>query len=365
MKKIRSVRVSLFLLAILGVFAIAGCSMGTAGDTTPPIVTSTFAVDLATGVAINGTTSATFDKAMDPATIISANFTLTSPGLVSVLGTVTYDIGNNTAIFAPTSNLANNILYTATVSTGATDTSRNALMVNKVWTFTTTPAGAPGQMAVNLGTAGNYVILAKSAITDVPTSAIIGDIGLSPAAESYITGFSQTDATGYATSPQVTGFIYAANMAPPTPSNLTTAISNMLTAYTDAAGRLFPNSLNLGAGTLSGNTLSPGLYKWGSTVNITGDITITGSATDVWIFQMSGNLIMANGKQIILGGTAKAKNIFWQVAGQATLGTTSHFEGIILSKTAITLQTNATMNGRALAQTLVALQKATVTKPAP
>ena len=218
---------------------------------------------------------------------------------------------------------------------------------------------------MRLGTAGNFAVLAKTGISTVPPSVITGDIGVSPAAESYMTGFSQTDKTGYATSPQVTGFMYAANMAAPTPSNMTTAISNMQTAYTDAAGRTLPNFLNLGSGTLSGNTLAPGLYKWGTGVNITGNITISGAANDVWIFQVSGTLNMTSAKSIILGGSAQAKNIFWQVAGQATLGTTSHFEGTILSQTGITLLTNATMNGRALAQTLVALQKATVTKPAP
>jgi hypothetical protein len=216
---------------------------------------------------------------------------------------------------------------------------------------------------VNLRTAGNFAILAKTGITDVPASAITGDMGLSPAAESYITGFSQTDKTGYATSPQVTGFIYAASMAAPTPAKMTTAISDMQTAYTDAAGRPTPDFLNLGAGTLSGNTLAPGLYNWGTGLNLTGNITISGAANDVWIFQIAGNLIVSNTVQITLAGAAQAKNIFWQLSGEATLGTTSHFEGTILSQTAITLQTGATMNGRALAQSLVALQQATITKP--
>jgi hypothetical protein len=341
--------------------------MGTAGDTTPPIVSSTFALDAATGVDINGNTTATFDKAMDPATIISANFTLTSPGPVSVPGTVTYDIGNNTAIFAPTSNLANNILYTATVFTGATDTSRNALMVNKVWTFTTTSAGALGPAPVRLGTAGNFAILAKTGISTVPASVITGDIGVSPAAETYLTGFSQTKHTGYSTSPQVTGHMYAADMTPPTPANMTTAISDMQTAYTDAAGRSLPDSLNTGsAGDISGLTYLPGLHRWTSSVTITSsNVTISGGANDVWIFQITGNLSIASARRITLGGSAQAKNIFWQVAGVVDLGTTSHFEGNILGHTSITLETNATMNGRALAQTLVALQKATVTKPAP
>ena len=105
------------------------------------------------------------------------------------------------------------------------------------------------------------MILAKSAITNVSPSVITGDIGLSPAAESVIAGFALTDvpgdpAGGYATTPEVTGKVFAADQTPPTPSNMTTAISDMQLAYTDAAGRPTPDFVNLGAGTLSGLTLA-------------------------------------------------------------------------------------------------------------
>jgi len=221
-----------------------------------------------------------------------------------------------------------------------------------------------GPAPVVLGTAGNFVILAKTAITTVPDSIITGDIGLSPAAESYMTGFSQTKWTGYSTSPQVTGFMYAADMTPPTPSNMTTAVSDMETAYTDAAGRTLSVVNDLSGGTIGGLTFAPGLYKWGSNVLITTDITLAGGPNDVWIFQMTGDLIVSSAQQVILSGGAQAKNIFWQVAGYAQLGTTSHFEGIILCQTQVTMQTGSSINGRILAQTLVALQQATVTKPA-
>jgi hypothetical protein len=137
----------------------------------------------------------------------------------------------------------------------------------------------------------------------------------------------------------------------------------METAYTDAAGRTLPDFNELATGNLGGLTLVPGLYKWTSSVTIPTDVTIAGGANDVWIFQTSGNLTVAAAKNIVLSGGAQAKNIFWQVAGQATLGSTSHFEGIILSKTAITLQTGASMKGRALAQTQVALDDNAITAP--
>ena len=238
-------------------------------------------------------------------------------------------------------------------------------MVYTVTADTTTARLAP----VLLGASGNFVILAKTGISTIPTSVVTGDIGVSPAAASFITGFSlSADATNvFSTSTQVVGGgrVYAANYAVPTPTNLTTAILDMQSAYTDAAGRPTPDFLNLGSGNIGGLTLVPGLYKWGTSVTIPADVTISGGPNDVWIFQMSGDLIMSAAKRITLSGGAQAKNIFWQVAGQATIGTTAHFEGIILSQTGITLQTGATMNGRALAQSLVALDSATIAKPAP
>ena len=220
-----------------------------------------------------------------------------------------------------------------------------------------------GPAAVELGTSGNYVILAKTSIANTPTSAIEGDLGLSPAAGSFITGFSLTDATGYATSPQVSGRIYAADMVSPTSSNLTLAVENMITAYNDAAGRPSPDVIELGTGNIGGKTLNPGLYNWTSSVTLPTDVTISGGPDDVWIFQIAGNLTTSAGVKIKLEGGAQAKNIFWQVAGYTILGTTSHFEGIVMSMTGITFQTGATLNGRALAQTAVILDANTVTQP--
>ena len=190
-------------------------------------------------------------------------------------------------------------------------------------------------------------------------SAITGDIGSSP-----ITG-----AAILVSCAEVTGTIYTVDAAGPLPcriinaSRLTTAVSNMQTAYTDAAGRSNPNFLNLGAGNIGGKTLTAGLYKWTTALVIPTNITITGSATDIFIFQVAGTLTMSSAVRITLAGGAQAKNIFWQTAGAVTLGTTSHFEGTILSQTGINLQTGASLNGRMLAQTAVTLQMNTVTQP--
>ena len=137
----------------------------------------------------------------------------------------------------------------------------------------------------------------------------------------------------------------------------------MDSAYTDAAGRPSPDFSEPGTGNLGGLTLVPGLYKWTNNVTIPTNVTIAGGPNDVWIFQIAGNLTMSSAVKITLSGGAQAKNIFWQIAGEATLGTTSHFEGTILSMTGITLQTGASLNGRALAQTAVILDANALAMP--
>jgi len=219
--------------------------------------------------------------------------------------------------------------------------------------------------AVNVGIAGGYAILAKSAISTVPTSAITGDLGVSPAAASFITGFSLTaDATNvFSRSPQLTGKAFASDYAVPTPANLTTAVADMQLAFTDAAGRA-PGVTELGAGNVGGMTLGPGVYKWGTGLLIPTDVTLMGSATDVWIFQIAQDLTISNGVKIQLAGGALPRNIFWQVAGLVDIGTTAHAEGIVLAQTSIALHTGASINGRLLAQTAVNLDGSTVVAPA-
>jgi hypothetical protein len=212
---------------------------------------------------------------------------------------------------------------------------------------------------VFLGSAGNFVILSKSGITNVYKSTITGNVGSSPISGAAI----------HLSCAEVRGTIYSVNAAGPlpcrvtNPSTLTAAVSAMQTAYTNAAGRTNPDFLNLGAGNIGGKTLKPGLYKWTTGLKIPTNVTISGGPNDVWIFQVAGTLTMSSGMKIILSGGARARNIFWQSAGAVTLGTTSHFEGNILGKSGINLQTGGSINGRMLAQTAVTLQKNTVTRP--
>ena len=217
-----------------------------------------------------------------------------------------------------------------------------------------------GPDPVNLGSAGTFAILTKTGITEVPGSAITGDVGTSP-----ITGAALLLPCG-----EVSGKVYTVDAAGPLPCGitdatfLTAAVGDMEFAYDDAAGRSSPDFTELGAGEIGGLTLAPGLYKWGTDVLITTDVTLSGGPDDIWIFQISKNLNQANAARVTLAGGALAKNIFWQVAGAVTLGTTAHFEGIVLAKTLIAVNTGASVNGRLLAQTAVTLQMNAVTEPA-
>jgi hypothetical protein len=224
------------------------------------------------------------------------------------------------------------------------------------------PAFAHAATAVNLGAAGPYIILTKTGVSTTGATHVQGNIGVSPIAATAITGFGlKRIAPTYSTSSLITGKVYAANYAAPTPAHLTTAVSAMLTAYNDAAGRKNPTKVALGAGNIGGLTIKPGLYKWSSNVSIPSNVTLAGNEKAIWIFQVAGTLNMASGKRVVLAGGALDKNIYWQVAGATTLNTTAVLHGTVLDKTAIVLKTGAKLYGKALAQTAVTLDASLVT----
>ena len=249
---------------------------------------------------------------------------------------------------------------TLVVLLGGCNKGQNSGLTNdKNSTGSTGTLGTNGVMSVNLGTAGTFAILSKSGITDVYPSSITGDVGTSP-----ISG-----AALLLRCSEVNGAIYTVDAAGPLPCRitsatlLTTAVGDMQAAYNDAAGRVNPNFLNLGAGNIGGKTLTAGVYKWTTAVTIPTNVIISGGASDVWIFQVAGTLTVGSAVNVTLIGGAQAKNIFWQVSGAVTNGANSHFEGVVLGKTAINLQTGASLTGRMLAQTAVTLQKNNVVQP--
>jgi hypothetical protein len=285
----------------------------------------------------------------------------------STSGSGSYSSGTSvTAVASPNSGYAF-INWTENgnqVSTSASFTFAITANRTLVANFATPPIG-PGQVA--LGLAGNYNMLTKSGITTTGVTSIQGDLGVSPAAATSITGFGLImDATGqFSKTPIVTGRVYAADYAAPTPSNLTTAVSNMETAYTTANNLVTPAPIvDLYAGDISGRILPPGLYKYNTGVLITNaGVTLSGSANDTWVIQIAQDLTINNSAKITLLGGAQAKNIVWVVAGQATLGTNVDFSGILLSKTLISLQAGTKVTGRLLAQTAVTLNNNIVVLP--
>jgi len=227
------------------------------------------------------------------------------------------------------------------------------------------PIASSEQLPINLGTAANYVILTKAGITTTGITVIIGNMGTYPIAATAITGFGliMDSSNQFSRSSLVTGKIYANGYADPTPANLLSAVNDMETARLEAFGRTLPDHTELGAGLIGGMTLTPGLYKWSSGVSISTDVTLLGDSDDVWIFQIAQTLTVSSTVKVILSGGAQANNIFWEVEGQTTLGSTSVFCGNILDNTAIVFNNGAKLNGRALAKTAVTLIANTIINP--
>jgi hypothetical protein len=311
---------------------------------TSPAVISVTPPSAAAGACLNSGITATFNETMNPATIDTTTFTV-APG---VTGVVTLDGTSRIATFTPTANLGASTTYTATITTGAQNLSGDALAGNFVWSFTT--AASACQAPVALASAATFEVLAGSTVTNTGLSVISGgNLGLSPG--SAVTGFPP----GTLIPPAVM------HVTDPTAAQ---AQLDLTTAYNYAAG--LPGGAVL-PGDLSGLTFAPGLYTNSSTVMLSaGNVTLDaqGNANAVFIFQIGSTLTTIGSTQVILSGGAQAKNVFWQVSSSATLGTNSVFQGTILSLQSVSLDTGASLTGRALARNgAVTLDGNTVTAP--
>jgi hypothetical protein len=313
---------------------------GTAVDAVRPTVSSSVPLNGATGVAIDINPTATFSEAMDP-TRTSA-FTL-QHGSTFVTGVVTYE-GETATFTAP--DLLPSTLYTATITTGGRDLADNTLLTNYVWTFTTGASAA--QSTVPLGTAARFAILSHSAITDIPTSSITGDVGLSPGVRSSISGLLAGDGqvvAGYA--------IYAADDASPVPAMLIAAKADAKVAFDSAraAARGTPASIS---GNLNGLTLTPGLYESGTSLEISPAgflyLDAGGDANAVFIIRSATTITTESTSEVVLQGNAQAGNIFWTAGSAIALGANSMMKGTMIAGTSISLLTGARLDGRALIQ---------------
>jgi hypothetical protein len=373
--KVSKIWILAFLLAVL----VAGCgdpdkgAAAAGGPLTPPTVPPGSVTPPVGSVVLCPNPvviTATFSKAMNPATINTATFTLADPSGASVAGTVSLDSTGLIATFTPMNALAVKTTYTATITTGAADTFGNHLEANFSWTFTT-PVACVG--AVTLGAACGYGILGGSTVTTTGNTKVTGDVGLSPG--SSMTGWAiapintfvgtgtNTGGTGL-----VTGVIHITDPPPAAPNTAAAAQTALTAAYIDLAGRTAPAPTTITPTDIGGRTLAPGIWKSASIVGITGTVTLDGGGDPnaVWIFQVGSFLTANTGSVVKLQNGASAHNIFWTVGTGATLGTTAVFNGSILSNSgSITLGTGAVLNGRALQSTpgSVTLDKNTVTVP--
>ena len=347
---------------------------GAAADTTAPNVVSTNPINNATSIAINNSVNATFDKAMDPLTIDTANFTLAGPGANPISGTVSYDTVNKIAAFTPGSNLAPSTQFTATVTTGVKDMSGNALANNFVWIFTTGAQQALKPVA--LGAAAPFGSFGGgSGVTNQGILTVInGDIGTT-GASTTVTGLHDSTGDIYtetgSNSGKVNGRIYTATPPPggagvggnaTTFAIATQAASDANTAFNNLSPASIPGGTDPGAGQLGGLTLFPGVYaSAGATFQITGsDLTLDaqGNSNAVWVFQMASSLTVgAPGapRSVILINGAQAKNVFWQVGSTATINAAGGgtMVGTIIASAGAAFSTAGniaivTLNGRAL-----------------
>lgn len=247
--------------------------------------------------------------------------------------------------------------------------------------------GASGTNCVDLLSAANYVILDEATVTFTPiatvttTPTITGNIGVSPAAASFLTGFSLAlDSTScFSTSTRVTGKLYAADYSSvngcatattDTATILTAAIGDKNTAYTAALGKPLSGGGLVtacpGTGAFDGTVvapLAPGVYNCGVGVTIPTDFTLNGNATDVWVFQITGTLAQAGATNVLLAGGALPQNVFWIVSNGVSIGAGAHMEGVVMSATDISLLAGASVKGRLFGRTGVLMDSNAVTQP--
>jgi hypothetical protein len=332
----------------------------TTGSVSGPTVLSSDPLNNASGVATNKVLAVTFDMPMNTATVTTSSFTLKAAN-TAVLGTVTYNTAGTIAYFTPSNNLLANTTYTATITNAAKNTAGVPLANNYSWEFNTN-AAITGSV-VNLGSVSRFGIIAGVGVSNNAGFSEIRnmDVGISPGVRSSITGFPPAII--------VNGAIFASDDIAPTgvPALLTQAKQDLTDAYLFVEGASYSAPITV-SGDQGGKTLAAGIYKSASTLLVQkGDLTLSGSATDVWIFQVASAFTTVGGAggNIILAGGALAKNVYWQTGSSATIGDYTKFNGNILALQSITMGSYSTATGRMLARngSVVMTHTNIITKP--
>lgn len=207
-------------------------------------------------------------------------------------------------------------------------------------------ANAGSVAPLNLGTAARFAVLAGTGISNAPKSTIIGDVGVSPAGRATLTGFNISGTQ------EITGYLFAGDDISPSsvPEMLRVAKNDLSSAYDDAGNRAMTGEIS---GDIGGKTFGPGVYQSSGPIGFSaGIVTLNGGGDPnaVWIFKIGGVFTIAPGRSIVLTGGAQAQNVFWQVAGPATLGSGIIFNGNILADQSITLGAATKVNGRAFSR---------------
>lgn len=352
-------------------------TFSTAGalDITAPTVTLVNPINDSSVVCINKTLNATFSESMAPSSLTTNTLTLASSSNLNTPVTVviTYDPVSRIASINPGANLTASTTYTVTVlggTSGAKDLAGNAMYADKVWRFTTGVGEC--QSPVALGSASNFAILASAAITNVPNSRITGDVGLTPDTGANITGFSAP-----LSCPEVVGRIFAVDSSGPTCALvdavlLSNAKTDALAAFAHATGAARGTPISISTN-LEGLTFYPGLYESLTTIDLSAGGVLTldaqGDPNAVFVIRSATAINALSTSQVVLSGGAKANNVFWSAGSAITLGVNSVMKGSLLASTAITLQTGANLEGRALNQGAAAAattcDACTITVPSP
>ncbi len=358
-------------------------STGAVADATPPTVTAISPADGSTAICLTRPVTATFSEPMDASTISAANFSVTDGG-VAVPGSVSYDAASRVASFVPTAaaGFAPSRLHVATVKSGATgvkDLAGNALVADRVWSFTT---GAQAcQTGINLRTIASFGAFGGGAgVTNQGiNTTVAGNLGTT-AACTLVTGFHDAANVYTQTTLNIGAVNGSINCGPPAPGTTTTlaiaaqARADAQTAYNELAA--LPPGSDPGAGQLGGLVLTAGTYTAaGGTFAVTsGDLTLDGQGDSnaQFVFQSAAALtvgLSATPRRVLLINGAQARNVYWQVGsaariedGSAMVGTIIAPAGVTVSTAGQTLQT--TLVGRAIGLTAsVTLVNTTVTAP--